>query len=53
MRPDPAPLMAVTAAERAAVDAARHRRDLALRLRERLEMVSATADGHDVAWIAR
>jgi transposase len=53
MRPHPAPLIAVTAEDRAAVDAALHRRDLAPRVRERLEMVKAAAGGHDVAWIAR
>lgn len=49
--------MAVTAAGRAAVEAALRRRDLAPRVRERLEMVKATALGQDeaaiVAWSGR
>ena len=43
----------VTAAERAAVEAQLRRRDLAPRLRERLEMVKAAALGQDIAAIAR
>ena len=52
-RPDPAPAVEVTAAERRAVEAALRRRDLAPRVRERLEMVKAAALGHDLGWIAR
>jgi transposase len=47
----------VTAEERAVVEAALRRRDLAPRVRERLEMVKAAALGHDlatiVAWCGR
>lgn len=43
----------VTAAERAAVEAQLRTRDLAPRVRERLEMVKAAALGQDVAAIAR
>jgi transposase len=43
----------VTAEERATVEAALRRRDLAPRVRERLEMVKAAALGQDVAAIAR
>lgn len=53
MPANPAPLIAVAAEERAAVEAALRRGDLSPRLRERLEMVKATAWGFDVAWIAR
>ncbi len=53
MEPDPAPAIAVTAEERAAVEAALRRPDLAPRQRERLEMVKAAALGHDLGWIAR
>jgi transposase len=53
MLPNPAPLIGVTAEERAAVGAALRRRDLAPRVRERLETVKATAAGYDVGWIAR
>ena len=53
MRPNPVPEIAVTAEERAAVEAALSRRDLTPRVRERLEMVKAAALGHDVASIAR
>ena len=53
MRPQPAPQVELTGEDRAAVDAALHRRDLAPRQRERVEMVKAAASGHDVAWIAR
>ena len=42
----------VTATERQAVEAALRRRDLAPRVRERLEMVKAAALGQDVAAIA-
>jgi hypothetical protein len=45
--------MVATAAERAAVEAALRRRDLAPRQRERLEMVKAAALGQDLAGIAR
>ena len=51
--PDPAPAIAATEGERSAVEAALRRRDLAPRLRERLEMVKAAGLGHDVGWIAR
>ena len=51
--PDPAPAVAVTPQERAAVEAALRRRELAPRVRERLEMVKAAARGYDVGWIAR
>lgn len=44
--------IAVTAEQRAAVEAALRRRDLAPRVRERLEMVKAAALGHDLAAIA-
>ena len=53
MLPNPAPLIAITAEELAAVETALRRRDLTPRVRERLEMVKATALGYDVAWIAR
>ena len=53
MPPRPTPLVEPTPDQRAAVDAALRRRDLAPRLRERLEMVKAAAIGQDVASIAR
>jgi transposase len=49
----PAPMLEVTAAQRTAVEAMLRRRDLAPRLRERLEMVKAAALGQDLAAIAR
>lgn len=52
MDPDPAMVMVVTEGERLAVEAALRRRDLAPRVRERLEMVKAAALGHDLAQIA-
>ena len=49
--------IAVTAEQRAAVEAALRRRDLAPRLRERLELVKGAALGHDeaaiAAWVGR
>jgi transposase len=49
--------LTVTAEQRAVVDAALRRRDLAPRLRERLEMVKGAALGHDeaaiAAWVGR
>jgi transposase len=45
-------VLAVTAEQRAAVEAALRRRDLAPRLRERLEMVKGAALGQDEATIA-
>ena len=51
--PDPAPTIAVGVAERLAVEAVLRRRDVAPRVRERLEMVKAAALGQDVAGIAR
>jgi transposase len=53
MRADPAPVLEVTAAQRTAVEAALRRRDLAPRVRERLEMVKAAALGQDLGAIAR
>jgi transposase len=50
---DPAPVLDVTAAQRTAVEAALRRRELAPRVRERLEMVKAAALGQDLAAIAR
>jgi transposase len=50
---DPAAAIAVTAEERAAVETALRRRDLAPRERERLEMVKAAALGQDLEGIAR
>lgn len=50
---DPAAAITVTAEERVAVETALRRRDLAPRVRERLEMVKAAALGQDVAGIAR
>ena len=52
MRPDPAPAIEGAADERAAVEAAVRRRDLAPRGRERLGMVKAAALGHDLAGVA-
>ena len=46
------PVIAVTAEQRAAVEATLRRRDLAPRLRERLEMVKGAALGQDEATIA-
>jgi hypothetical protein len=53
MRPVPALMLEVTAAQRTTVEAALRRRELAPRVRERLEMVKAAALGQDVAAIAR
>jgi transposase len=53
MRADPAAVITVPVEERAAVEAALRRRDLAPRVRERLEMVKAAWLGEDVAAIAR
>jgi transposase len=53
MRSDPAQVLEVTAAQRTAVEAALRRRDLAPRVRERLEMVKAAALRQDLAAIAR
>jgi transposase len=53
MRTAPVPVLEVTAAQRAAVEVALRRRDLAPRLRERLEMVKAAALGEDLTAIAR
>ena len=52
MGPDPAPVLALGTDDRAAVEAALRRRDLAPRHRERLEMVKAAALGHDLGRIA-
>lgn len=52
MRADPALVLEVTATQRTAVEAALRRRDLAPRVRERLEMVKAAALGQDLAAIA-
>jgi transposase len=49
----PAPVLAVTAAQRTAVEEALRRRDLAPRVRERLEMVKAAALGQERDEIAR
>lgn len=49
----PVAVLEVTAAQRTAVEVALRRRDLAPRLRERLEMVKAAALGADLAAIAR
>jgi transposase len=49
----PALELVVTAAQRAAVEAALRRRDLTPRLRERLEMVKAAGLGQDLETIAR
>jgi transposase len=53
MRADPTPVLEVTAAQRTAVEVALRRRDLAPRVRDRLEMVKAAALGQDLAAIAR
>lgn len=53
MRPAPAPVLEMTAAQRIAVEEALRRRDLAPRLRERLEMVKAAALGQELMAIAR
>ena len=53
MRADPVAAIAVTAEERAAVESALRRRDLAPRERERLEMVKAAALGQDLDGIVR
>lgn len=50
---DPAAAIVVTAEERTAVEAALRRRDLPPRVRERLEMVKATALGQDLEAIVR
>lgn len=53
MRTDPARALEVTAAQWATIAAALRRRDLAPRVRERLEMVKAAALGQDLDEIAR
>lgn len=53
MRADPALVLEVTTAQRTAVGAALRRRDLAPRVRERLEMVKAAALGQELEAIAR
>ena len=53
MHTDPALVLEVTAAQRAAVEAALRQRPLAPRVRERLEMVKAAALGQDLDEIAR
>jgi transposase len=53
MRTDPAPVLEVTAAQRTTVEAALRQRDLAPRVRERLEMVKAATLGQDLDAIAR
>src|SRR4051812_16828626 len=53
MRPVPAPMLKITAAQRTAVATALRRRDLTPRLRERLEMVKAATLSQDVAVIAQ
>jgi transposase len=53
MTPQATPLLELTREQRAAVDATVRQRDLAPRVRERLEMVKAAAAGQDLAWIAR
>ena len=53
MRADPVASIAVTAAERTAVEATLRWRDLTPRVRERLEMVKAAALGQDLDEIAR
>lgn len=50
---DPAASIAVTVEEGTAVEAARRRRDLTPRVRERLEMVKAAALGQELGEIAR
>ena len=52
MRPVPAPMLKITAAQRTMVEATLRRRDLTPRLRERLEMVKAAALGQDLDEIA-
>ena len=49
----PAPVLEVTVAQRTAVEAALRRRDLAPRVRERLEMVKAAVLGQDLDEIAQ
>jgi transposase len=49
----PAPVLEVTVAQRTAVEAALRRRDLAPRVRERLEMVKAAVLGQELDEIAR
>jgi transposase len=53
MRMAPVPVLDVTTAQRTAVEATLRRRDLAPRLRERLEMVKAAVLGQDLEAIAR
>ena len=53
MRADPALVLEVTTAQRTAVEAALRRRELAPRVRERLEMVKAAALGQEHDEIAR
>ena len=53
MRTDPARALEVTAAQWATIAAALRRRELAPRVRERLEMVKAAALGQDLDEIAR
>src|SRR5688500_18307885 len=53
MHTSPAPVLEVTAAQRAVIETALRQRDLAPRLRERLEMVKAAALGQELAAIAR
>src|SRR5215218_9043408 len=53
MRTDPALVLEVTAAQRTTVEAALRQRDLAPRVRERLEMVKAATLGQDLDAIAR
>jgi transposase len=53
MQTSPALILEVTAAQRTMLETALRRRDLAPRVRERLEMVKAAALGQDVAAIAR
>jgi transposase len=53
MRTIPAPVREVTAVQRTTVEATLRRRDLAPRVRERLEMVKAAALGEDLTAIAR
>lgn len=53
MRTAPAAVLEVSVAQRTAVEAALRRRDLAPRVRERLEMVKAAALGQDLDAIAR
>lgn len=53
MRPAPALMLDMTAAQRTAVETALRRRDLRPRMRERLEMVKAAALGQDLGDISR